>query len=54
MTEEKKWLKSDSVELWDPRTGKPFQKVRRRPYPKVETLPGTGRGRRKLKMRVGE
>jgi hypothetical protein len=54
MTKETKWLKSDSVALWNPKAGKRFQKARRIRRPKVETVPGTGRGRRKIKLELGE
>jgi hypothetical protein len=54
MTKETKWLKSDSVALWNPKKGKPFEQIRRKPRPKVETVPGTGRGRRKIKLELGE
>ena len=50
----RRWLRGDAVELWTPEAGKPFPKAKRKRRPKLRTDPGSGRGRRRLKMRVGE
>lgn len=50
----KNWLTSDSVELWTPKRGR-FVKKSKRKRLKVRTENvSTGRGRRKIKLRVGE